>query len=101
MNKRKFRTFEEAQLEHYVKHPRELKSFVEVAFEEYLKDSDEKAFLSALAVAAKVRGGFSKLSKETGLNREHLYKALSHKGDPKFSTIVEIIRSLGLSLKVA
>jgi probable addiction module antidote protein len=101
MNKRKFRTFGEAQLEHYAKHPRELKSFIEVAFDEYLKDSDEKAFLSALAVATKVRGGFGKLAKETGLNREHLYKALSNKGDPKFSMVIDIIRSLGLSLKVA
>lgn len=42
MNKRKFRTFDEVQIEHYKKHPRELKSYIQVAFEEYQKDGDEK-----------------------------------------------------------
>lgn len=101
MNKRRFRTLEEVEIEYYTKHPKELKGYIEIAFDEYLKDSNENAFLAALAVAAKARGGFIKLSKETGLNREHLYRALSHKGDPKFSTVIDIIRSLGLSLKVA
>ena len=45
MSKRKFRTFEEAQIEHYKKHPEELKSYVRVALEEYQKDGEEKAFL--------------------------------------------------------
>lgn len=77
------------------------KTFTEIALEEYQKDGDEKAFLSALAIAVKVHGGFSKISKETGINREHLYRALSKKGDPRFSTVINVIHSLGLDLKVA
>ena len=53
MTKRKFRTFNEARVERYKKHPRELKSYIQVALEEYQKDGDEKAFLSALSVAAR------------------------------------------------
>jgi probable addiction module antidote protein len=101
MNKRKFRTFEEVQLEHYEKHPEELKTYIEVSLDEYQKDSDDKAFLYSLALAVKAAGGFSKLAKHTGFNREHLYRALSRKGDPKFSTVVGILRSLGFTLKVA
>jgi len=101
MKKRKFRTLDEVELEYYKKHPGEIKSYLEAALEEYQKDGNERAFLSALALLAKVKGGFTKISRETGLNREHLYKALSPKGDPKFSTIIEIIHSLGLSLRVA
>lgn len=101
MNKRKFRTFESVQIEHYKKHPKELKTFIEVSLEEFQKDGDEEAFLSALALAARVQGGFSKLAKSTGVTREHLYRALSEKGDPRLSTFIQVIHSLGLSLKVA
>lgn len=100
MHKRKLRTFDEAQLEHYKKHPHELKSFVGVALEEYQKDGDEKAFLSALSLATRVHGGFSKLSKSTGLNRENLYRALSERSDPRLSTIMQVLNTLGFSLKI-
>ena len=101
MSKRKFRTFDEVQVEHYKKHPAELKSYIGIALEEYQKDGDEKAFLAALSVAARVHGGFSKLSKETGLNRENLYRALSERSDPRLSTIMQVLSTLGLSLKVS
>lgn len=100
MNKRKYRTFKETEVEYFQKHPKEIKDYLEVALEEYQKDGDEKAFLTSLAIIAKAKGGFMKLAKETGLNREHLYRALSEQGDPKFSTVTEIFHSLGLSLKV-
>ncbi len=100
MSKRKFRTFDEAQLEHYKKHPHELKSYIQVALEEYQKDGNEKAFLSALSVAARVHGGFSRLSRETGLNRENLYRALSERSDPRLSTIVQVLNTLKFSLRL-
>lgn len=101
MNKRKFRTFDEVQIERYKKHPEELKSYIRVALDEYQKDSDEKAFLSALSVATQARGGFSKLSRETGLNRENLYRALSEHADPRLSTVMQVLNTLKFSLKIA
>ena len=101
MNKRKFRTFDEVQIEHYKKHPEELKSYIQISLEEYQKDGDEKAFLVALSVATRVHGGFRKLSKETGLNRENLYRALSEHADPRLSTVVQVLNSLKFSLKIA
>ncbi|OQA91432.1 MAG: hypothetical protein BWY26_00977 [Elusimicrobia bacterium ADurb.Bin231] len=100
MRKRKFRTFDEFEVEYYKKHPEELKSYIEVALEEFQKDGDERAFLAAIAVAAKVRGGVSKLSKQTGLNRENLYRSF-FKSDPRLSNFVKIINSLGISLRIA
>jgi len=100
MNKRNFRTMQESEIGYFSKHPKEIKHYLEIALEEFQKDNNEEAFLSSLAVVAKARGGFVKLAKTTGLNREHLYRALSAKGDPKFSTVVEVLSSLGLSLKV-
>jgi probable addiction module antidote protein len=101
MAKRKFRTFDEVQLERYKKHPKELKSYLQVALAEYQKDGDEKAFLAALSVAARVHGGFSKLSRATGLNRENLYRALSERSDPRLSTIIQVLNTLKYSLKIA
>jgi probable addiction module antidote protein len=101
MNKRKFRTLNEIEEEYFAKNPKEIKQYLEVALEEYQKDGNEKAFLASLAVVAKTRGGFTKLSREVGLNREHLYRALSKNGDPKFSTVIHILNSLGVNLKVA
>ena len=101
MKKRKYRTLENAEIEYFKKHPKDIKGYIEAALEAYQKDGNKKAFLSSLAVIAKVKGGFSRISKHTGLNREHLYRALSSEGDPKFSTVIEIFHSLGISLKVA
>lgn len=101
MNKRKFRTFDEVQIEHYKKHPAELKKYIRIALDEYQKDGDEKAFLAALSVATRVHGGFSKLSKATGLNRENLYRALSDRSDPRLSTVMQVLSTLGFSLRIS
>ena len=100
MNNKKHTTWDEYQLEYYTKHPKQLKGYLAVALEEYEKDKDEKAFLYALSVAARVRGGFSKLSKGTGLNRENLYRALSKHSDPRFSTVMQVLGALGFSLTI-
>jgi probable addiction module antidote protein len=39
-----------------------------------------------------------KVVSETGLTCEGLYKALSQDGNPEFSTIMKVIRALGLRL---
>ncbi len=43
----------------------------------------------------------SNIAKETGLNRESLYKSLSGDGNPAFSTIKKITKALGCKLAVA
>ncbi len=86
--------------EYYSKHPKEIKGYLTVALEEYQKDGDEKAFLTALAFSARVLGGFTNLSKKTGLNRENLYRALSKRTDPRFSTIMQVLSTLGFSLTI-
>ena len=101
MKKNKSVKYDDALIEHFIKNPDELKGYLEVALEEYQADGNEKAFLSALSLAAKVKGGFSKLSKNTGLNRESLYKALSKHRDPRLSTIIQVVSSLGFSFKLA
>jgi probable addiction module antidote protein len=42
----------------------------------------------------------TQISKETGLGRESLYKALSGDGNPSFDTILKVTKALGLKLRV-
>ena len=44
-------------------------------------------------------GNMTWLARETGMSREGLYKALSEKGNPAFSTVVRIVRALGLQVR--
>ena len=59
---------------------------------------DEPAFIAhALGVIARAKG-MTELSRETGLGRESLYKALSGEGNPSFATILKVMRALGVKL---
>ena len=72
---------------------------------EYLKaaieDSDEPAvLLLALRHIAEARGGMAKIAKAAGIERESLYRALSPRGNPRFSTLVAVAKAVGLKLTV-
>lgn len=61
---------------------------------------DDAAFIAkALGNIARARG-MTQLAHDTGLGRESLYKALSGDGNPSFSTILKVIKALGLKLHV-
>ena len=83
---------------------RELRDDPEFAAE-YLKaaidDSDEpKVLLLALRQIAEARGGLAKVAKAAGIERESLYRALSPRGNPRFSTLVAVAKAVGLRLTV-
>ena len=40
----------------------------------------------------------SKVSQEAGVTREALYRALSAEGDPRLSTLLGVVKALGLKL---
>ena len=66
-----------------------------------LEDGNKEILLEALRNIAKAKGGMTSLAKETGLNRESLYKTLSESGNPKYETLTVIIKALGFRLSVA
>lgn len=72
---------------------------------EYLKaaieDTDEpKVLLIALRHLAEARGGIAKVAKAAGIERESLYRALSARGNPRLSTLMAVIKAIGLKLTV-
>jgi probable addiction module antidote protein len=64
-----------------------------------LAEGDAAPIAYALGVIARARG-MSQLSRDTGLSRESLYRAVSGDGDPKFSTVMKVVKALGFRLHV-
>jgi len=62
-----------------------------------LEDGDPALVAATLGDIARARG-MSGIAKETGLGRESLYKALSPEGNPEISTVLKVIKALGLRL---
>jgi probable addiction module antidote protein len=75
----------------------------EAEIEEYLKVSmetgDPKLIIKAFGNASRAYG-MLKLARETGLNRESLYRSLSGEREPKFTTIFKVADSLGYRLSL-
>ena len=64
-----------------------------------LEDGDPALISAALGDIARARG-MSQMSRETGVSRDGLYKALSPTGNPSFSTFQRVIGALGLKVVV-
>lgn len=64
-----------------------------------LEDENPDVFLAAIADVAKARG-ISAIALSTGLGRESLYKALAPGAKPRYDTILKVLNSLGVKLKV-
>ena len=62
-----------------------------------LEDGDASVIAAALGDIARAQG-MTEIARKTGLGRESLYKALSAEGNPEFSTVLKVIRALGLEL---
>jgi probable addiction module antidote protein len=83
---------------------RELREDPEFAIEYLraaLEDEEEpRVLLIALRRIAEARGGIAQVAKAAGIERESLYRALSPKGNPRWSTLAAVIRAVGLKLTV-
>lgn len=55
---------------------------------------------NALGVVARAKG-MTQIAREAGVTREALYKALSPAGDPKLSTLLGVMKALGVSLSAS
>ena len=62
-----------------------------------LETGDADFVRDALGIVAKARG-MSQVAKIANLNRESLYKALSQTGNPEFTTVMRVVRAVGLTL---
>lgn len=65
-----------------------------------LEEGDQELITIALGDIARAKG-MTQLSRETGISRDGLYKALSAEGNPTFSTVLKVLQALGLAFNVS
>jgi len=94
MNKVKLRRWDSAE---YLKTEEDIILYLDACLQE--TDDDAAYIAKALGNIARARG-MTQLAHDTGFGRESLYKALSGEGNPEFSTIMKVVKALGLKLHV-
>ena len=77
--------------------PEEAQAYLNAA----LMDEDPRIFLLALKNVIEAQGdNIAIVAQKTQLNRENLYRMLSKKGNPKLTSIISVLNTLGLHLAV-
>jgi len=79
----------------YLETVEDMAMYFEACIEE--DPGDGSVIRAALGDISRAKG-MSRLAQETGISREGLYKALSANGNPEFSTVMKVIKALGLKL---
>lgn len=80
----------------YLQSPEARAAYLQAVFEDY--GDDARVVAKALGDVARAEG-MQKVAKETGLNREGLYQALSGDGNPSFATILKVMNVVGVELR--
>jgi len=92
---RKTGNYDEYHLK-WLKDPENAAAFLNAVIE----DNDREAFLLALRDVAHAQGGMTAIAEKTHVSRSSLYKTLSKRGNPEFSSISKLLHGMGLRLTV-
>jgi probable addiction module antidote protein len=79
----------------FLKSREDIEEYLKLAFE----SDDPKMITRALGNVAKLQN-LSEVARKTGLNRVGLHRSFSGNGDPKFSTLSNIVSALGYQLTI-
>lgn len=61
------------------------------------EDTEPTVYLAALRSVAEAQG-MAEVAKRAGIPRESLYRALSPKGNPRWSTLAAVLRALNMRM---
>ena len=78
-----------------LKDPEEAAAYLSASLEE----KDGELFLVALRNVVEAHG-MARIAKKAKLNRENMYRMLSENGNPEFSSLWSLVKSLGFRLSV-
>ncbi len=79
----------------YIDSPEAVAAFLDAA----LEDGDAQIIAATLGDIARSKG-MAIISERTGLAREALYKSLSAEGNPRLTTLLGVLKAMGLRLSV-
>lgn len=92
MSKTTTRPFDSAD---YIDSPEAVAAYLEAA----LEDGDAQIIAATLGDIARSKG-MALIAERTGLAREALYKSLSADGNPRLTTLLGVLKAMGLRLSV-
>ncbi len=70
---------------------------IDIFLNDAFETENPKHIAEALGIIARSKG-MSNISKDTMLNREQLYKTLSKEGNPTITTVIKVMKTMGLTL---
>ena len=70
---------------------------IAVFISDALETNDAAYIAKAMGVVARAKG-MTKLSRETGLSREQLYRSFSEKGNPTLKTMLAVMQAVGVDI---
>jgi probable addiction module antidote protein len=79
----------------YIDSPEAAAAFLEAA----LEDGDAQVIAATLGDIARSQG-MAMIAERTGLAREALYKSLSADGNPRLTTLLGVLKAMGLRLSI-
>ncbi|CAM3220709.1 putative addiction module antidote protein [Pseudomonas floridensis] len=79
----------------YLKTPEDMVSYLDACLEE---DSGDGMLVRAALNDIARAYGMTQIARDTDLGRESLYKALGANGNPEFTTVMKVMRAIGLKL---
>ena len=79
----------------------DIKEYLSYAFDQYIEDGNFNVFYRALELVIKSKDSMQGFAEKIDLSRTSLYNIIQGKKEPKITTLVKILKELGLTLKVA
>lgn len=89
---------DEAMIAELREDPEYAEVYIQTALEDIYEPGGVSAFLIALRQVIEARGGIADIAEKSGINRQHVYRALSNSGNPTISTLIELTRAAGVRL---
>jgi len=90
------RTFDDLIAESFRNDP----SYAAELLNDILEDGEPGELLIMLRQMSKAFGGMDEIAKQAQLNGKSLYRTLSAEGNPQVSTLVAVLRAMGMRLAV-
>ena len=78
----------------HIRDDADVAAYIEAA----LEDGDHRVVAAVLGDIARAKG-MTQVARDAGLGRESLYKSLSSDGNPEFSTVLRVLKALGIRLR--
>ncbi|MEM7593841.1 MAG: helix-turn-helix domain-containing protein [Cyanobacteria bacterium P01_A01_bin.83] len=72
--------------------------YLKAAFDETLADGNTEAFLLALKNVVEAKDSNQKVTNESNISRQYLYKILSGNRNPTLETLTSVLQAVGLTI---